>query len=63
MKTIRFIDSDKELIDKIKEYQLNHGLSSFVSAVRKLCTDALKVAKITHWKEWIQNGRKDFNWE
>lgn len=48
MKTIRFIDSDKELIDKIKEYQLNHGLSSFVSAVRKLCTDALKVAKITH---------------
>ena len=39
---------DKELIDKIKEYQKAHGLSSFVAAVRKLCRDALEIEKISH---------------
>ena len=47
-KIIKFIDDDKELIDKIKEYQKAHGLSSFVAAVRKLCRDALEIEKIRH---------------
>lgn len=48
MRRITFIDSDKDLIEKIIEYQKAHGLSSFVAAVRKLCRDALEIAKITH---------------
>lgn len=47
-KVIKFIDDDKDLIDKIKEYQKAHGLSSFVAAVRKLCKDALEIEKIRH---------------
>jgi hypothetical protein len=47
-KIIKFIDDDKELIDKIKEYQKAHGLSSFIAAVRKLCKDALEIEKIRH---------------
>lgn len=47
-KVIKFIDSDKDLIDKIKEYQIAHGLSSFVATVRKLCSDALEIEKIRH---------------
>lgn len=47
-KIIKFIDDDKELIDKIKEYQKAHGLPSFVAAVRKLCRDALEIEKIRH---------------
>ena len=38
----------KELVDKIKEYQTAHGLPSFISAVRKLCNDALEIEKIRH---------------
>ena len=41
-------DEDKELVAKIKDYQKAHGLSSFVSAVRKLCKDALEIEKIRH---------------
>jgi len=48
MKTIRFIESDKELIKKIQKYQNAHGLSSFIATVRKLCKDALDIEKITH---------------
>jgi len=48
MKNIRFTDSDKELIEMIIDYQNNHGLTSFVSAVRKLCKDALEIEKIRH---------------
>ncbi len=47
-KIIKFIDNDKDLIDKIKEYQKAHGLSSFIAAVRKLCNDALEIEKIRH---------------
>ena len=47
-KIIKFIDDDKDLIDKVKEYQKAHGLSSFVAAVRKLCKDALEIEKIRH---------------
>jgi len=47
-KVIKFIDDDKFLIDKIKEYQKAHGLSSFVAAVRKLCKDVLEIEKIRH---------------
>lgn len=47
-KIVKFIDDDKDLIDKIKEYQTAHGLSSFVAAVRKLCKDALEIEKIRH---------------
>ena len=48
MRKITFNDSDNELIEKIKQYQEAHGLSSFVAAVRKLCKDALEIAKIQH---------------
>lgn len=48
MKTVKFIDDDEELVERIKEYQKAHGLSSFTAAVRKLCKDALAVAEITH---------------
>ena len=48
MKTVKFIDDDEELVERIKEYQKAHGLSSFTAAVHKLCKDALEVAEITH---------------
>lgn len=47
-KKVNFIESDKELIDKIIEYQKAHGLSSFIATVRKLCNDALEIEKIRH---------------
>lgn len=47
-KQVSFRDSDEDLIKKILEYQKAHGLPSFVSAVRKLCEDAIQVEKITH---------------
>ena len=47
-KVVNFLDSDKELVDKIQEYQKAHGLSSFVAAVGKLCKDALEIEKIRH---------------
>ena len=45
-KSITFKDSDQKLIDKIISYQKENGLPSFVSAVRKLCEDALQLKKI-----------------
>lgn len=45
---ISFIDSDKELVENIKEYQEAHGLPSLIAAVRKLCKDALEIEKIRH---------------
>ena len=48
MRRITFTDNDKDLIEKIIEYQKAHGLSSFVAAVRKLCRDALEIEKIRH---------------
>jgi len=47
-KQVKFNDSDKELIEKIKEFQKAHGLPSFISAIRKLCNDALEIEKIRH---------------
>ncbi len=47
-KIITFIDSDSDLINLIVDYQRAHGLSSFVSAVRKLCRDALEIERIRH---------------
>lgn len=48
MPTVKFIESDAELVKKIKEYQIAHGLSSFIGAIRKLCKDALEIKKIRH---------------
>jgi hypothetical protein len=48
MRTVKFNESDAELIKRIVEYQKAHGLSSFVGAIRKLCKDALEIEKITH---------------
>lgn len=45
-KQVTFNDNDEELIRKISEYQEAHGLPYFVSAVRKLCDDALKIKEI-----------------
>lgn len=47
-KTVRFIDSDADLIKKIRDYQEAHGLASFIGAVRQLCKVALEMEKITH---------------
>lgn len=44
----RDTDEDKALVREIMEYQKAHGLSSFISAVRKLCKDALAIEKIRH---------------
>ena len=41
----RDTDEDKTLVREIMEYQKAHGLSSFISAVRKLCKDALAIEK------------------
>ena len=43
---VRFIESDKTLINAIREYQEAHGLPSFTAAVRKLCGDAIEIEKI-----------------
>lgn len=48
MRTIKLGDSDKALIEKVKEYQVAHGIPSFVGAIRKLCQVALEVEKIRH---------------
>lgn len=45
-KQVTFNQNDEELVCRITEYQNAHGLSSFVSAIRKLCNDALKIAEI-----------------
>lgn len=41
-------EEDKGLIHEIMKYQKAHGLPSFISAVRKLCKDALEIEKIRH---------------
>ena len=48
MKTVKFNDNDADLIKRIVEYQMAHGLSSFIGAIRKLCKDALEIEKIRH---------------
>ncbi len=45
-KNFKFNDNDEEIVEKITEYQKAHGLPSFISAVRKLCSDALKIKEI-----------------
>lgn len=45
-KHIKFNDSDEGLIKAITEYQKAHGLPSFISAIRKLCKDAIEIEKI-----------------
>ena len=49
-KTIGFVESDKELIEKIDKYRKENNLS-FVAAIRKLCADALDFKRITKWGE------------
>lgn len=46
-KQITFNNNDQKLIKQIEEFQNSSGLPSFVSAVRKLCEDALQLKKIT----------------
>lgn len=48
IKNVSFVDDDAELIQKIKDYQLAHGLPTFISAIRKLCKDAIEIEKIRH---------------
>lgn len=47
-KQMRFNDSDQALIERIEEYRKAHGLKHFIDAVRKLCSDALEIARIQH---------------
>lgn len=44
-KVASFGESDKALIDDIKEYQKAHNLPSFSDAVKKLCNLALDFEK------------------
>ncbi|MBQ9748964.1 MAG: hypothetical protein IJV87_00100 [Clostridia bacterium] len=44
-KQITFNNNDQKLIKQIVEFQKSSGLPSFVSAVRKLCEDALQLKK------------------
>lgn len=46
MKTARFTEKDTELIKQIEEYQHEHKMKSFIDAVRKLCSDAIKIEEI-----------------
>lgn len=48
MRTIKFTESDADLIKQITEYQKAHGLSSFIGTIRKLCKVALEIEKIRH---------------
>lgn len=45
-KTIHFIESDKELVDRIEKYRKERNLS-FIAAIRILCADALDFKRIT----------------
>lgn len=45
-KGVSFTENDEELIKQIEQYQKSCGLPSFISAVRKLCGDALELKKI-----------------
>ena len=47
VKTIKFLESDAELIKLIEKYQKKKGIKSFVGAVRELCKDALMLKKIS----------------
>ena len=47
-KLVTFTDNDEALMALFQRHQKAHGLSSFVAAVRKLCSDALEIAKIQH---------------
>lgn len=47
VKTIKFLESDAELIKLIEKYQKAKGIKSFVGAVRELCLDALILKKIS----------------
>ena len=40
-KQITFRDHDKELIEKILDYQNEHNIKYFVEAVRQLCRQGL----------------------
>ena len=46
-KNVTFTDQDEKLIEQIKAFQKSSGLPTFVSAVRKLCYDALQLKQIT----------------
>lgn len=51
---------DKELIEKIKNYQELNSISSFDEAVKRLCDDALEIEKIRHWGDFkcVRNKKK-----
>lgn len=45
-KRVNFTEKDERLIKQIEKYQKSHNHSSFVSAVRELCSDALTLKNI-----------------
>lgn len=47
LKSIAFAEKDKELIEQIKKFQSEKRIPNFTEAVRRLCTDALKLKEIT----------------
>lgn len=47
MKTIKFVDKDKELVDKILAYQKEKRIANFTETIRILCKDALQLKEIT----------------
>ena len=47
-KVVTFTDKDESLIRRIKNYQKEKKLSSFVEAVRQLCDTALQMKGIAN---------------
>lgn len=40
--------NDERIVDKIRKYQKEQSLSSFVATVRKLCAVAIEIEKTKH---------------
>lgn len=45
-KQVTFAEKDLELIKRIETYQKEHGLPSFIEAVRILCKNGLQVSEL-----------------
>lgn len=46
LKSIRFAEKDKELLEKIESFRKEERIPSFTEAVRQLCTDALRIKEV-----------------
>lgn len=54
-KHLSFNDNDKELVQKIREFQKAQELPHFVDAVRLLCKNGLKISDMVKNLKWGKN--------